>query len=151
QGQNPAGYRSGALHTGTAQLGADDSLSCQRLACGEKRFPHMTDTHGPTQRISKIARVMDEIAFQTSILRLNAAVEASGPARPSPAWSAQAASDTTALLEQSIASTHAVEARVLRTLRERARLLEGARSQAASVPAMSRMRALEQLSVDDQR
>lgn len=111
----------------------------------------MMETNGPTHAISKIARVMDEIAFQTSLLRLNAAVQAASGGGASSGWNAQAARDTTSLLEQSIAETPAVEPRVLRALRERALTLEeGIRSQAV-VPVIPRVRTLEGISLDDQR
>ena len=49
-----------------------------------------------------ISRLIDEIAFQTSILALNEAVEAAGGPHAPALGSAQAASDTLALIEQSI-------------------------------------------------
>ena len=100
----------------------------------------MTDTNGPTHTISKIARVMDEIAFQTSLLRLHAAVDAASGSGSSSGCSAQAVQDTTTLLEESIARTPAIESRVLRALRERAHWLEqGVRDQAVvAKPAVTR-------------
>jgi len=47
-------------------------------------------------------RAIDEIAFHTSILALQAAVEAGSEAGPVAGWSARAASDTLALIEQSL-------------------------------------------------
>ena len=48
-----------------------------------------------------MVRAIDEITFQASILKLNAAVEAAGEPSQMP-WSAEAASQTLALIEDSI-------------------------------------------------
>jgi methyl-accepting chemotaxis protein len=103
----------------TAQLVAE---SLQRVEMANQNLEDMvvamndlTDSSG---KISKIIRVIDEIAFQTNILALNAAVEAARAGEAGMGFavvaeevrtlaqrSAQAAKDTASLIEDSIAKT----------------------------------------------
>ena len=84
----------------------------------EERDQSMKEINAPHEKISKIVRVVDEIAFHTNILALHAAMEtaraaeagmglavAAGEERNLAHRRAQAAKDTAALIEESIAKS----------------------------------------------
>lgn len=103
-----------ARSTASETESADHLLkeTTQRL---EQMISSMNEINASSEKISRIIRVIDEIAFQTNILALNAAVEAARAGEAGMGFAvvadevrnlsqrcAQAAKDTSALIEESI-------------------------------------------------
>ena len=91
----------------------------------ESMVAAMADIKGSSDKVAKIIKVIDEIAFQTNILALNAAVEAARAGEAGMGFAvvadevrnlsqrcAQAAKDTAALIEESIAKSNGGKAKV---------------------------------------
>jgi methyl-accepting chemotaxis protein len=101
------------LMTETSQLVSDANHNLEEM------IRSMKEINSSSEKISKIIRVIDEIAFQTNILALNAAVEAARAGEAGMGFavvadevrnlahrSAQAAKDTAALIEESIGKSN---------------------------------------------
>lgn len=123
--------------TSMTRKNADNSLQCTQLMSVvdsrvaeanrtlQQMVASMAEINGSSEKISKIIKVIDEIAFQTNILALNAAVEAARAGQAGMGFavvadevrslaerSAQAAKDTAVLIEDSIATTNEGGARL---------------------------------------
>lgn len=108
--RNAKSSREAAEHTNDANRLLTEAN--QKLA---QMLDSMRDISSSSERISKIIRVIDEIAFQTNILSLNAAVEAARAGEAGMGFAvvadevrnlaqrcSQAAKDTSGLIEESI-------------------------------------------------
>lgn len=109
-----------AMQTAAGLVGETTRMVDDANRSLEAMVGSMKDIHASSEKVSKIIRVIDEIAFQTNILALNAAVEAARAGEAGMGFavvadevrnlaqrSAQAARDTAVLIEESIAKSNA--------------------------------------------
>ena len=117
-------------NTENARAAADETASSDRLLQEttqklEGMIDSMRAINGSSEKVSKIIKVIDEIAFQTNILALNAAVEAARAGEAGMGFAvvadevrnlaqrcAQAARDTSELIEESIRRTNEGKSRL---------------------------------------
>ena len=100
----------------------------------------MNEIKVASDRIPGILRAIDEISFHTSMLALNAAVQAASEAPAPSLWSDQAATETLALIEASIdgatpAASPAADGEALRGVAERLRRMRCAPAGGSQHPA----------------
>jgi hypothetical protein len=124
------------INSMAAQNGQNSESAAQLMARSKPRFAEANlalermvavigEIHSASHGVSKIMKVVDEIAFQTNILALNAAVEAARAGEAGAGFSvvadevrnlaqrcAQAAQETAALMEQSISKSSDGKAKV---------------------------------------
>lgn len=109
-----------AMQTAAGLVGETTRMVDEANQSLEAMVSSMKEIHASSEKVSKIIRVIDEIAFQTNILALNAAVEAARAGEAGMGFavvadevrnlaqrSAQAARDTAVLIEESIAKSNA--------------------------------------------
>ena len=109
-----------AMQTAAGLVGETTRMVDDANRSLEAMVGSMKEIHASSEKVSKIIRVIDEIAFQTNILALNAAVEAARAGEAGMGFavvadevrnlaqrSAQAARDTAVLIEESIAKSNA--------------------------------------------
>jgi methyl-accepting chemotaxis protein/methyl-accepting chemotaxis protein-1 (serine sensor receptor) len=108
-------------------MGAVDARIAEANQSLDEMVTSMEEINASSDKISKIIKVIEEIAFQTNILALNAAVEAArageagmgfavvaGEVRNLAQRSSQAAKDTAVLIEESIAKSNGGTVKVSR-------------------------------------
>jgi methyl-accepting chemotaxis protein/methyl-accepting chemotaxis protein-1 (serine sensor receptor) len=106
-------------------MGQVDTRVGQANRALDQMIGSMKDINAASDKIARIIKVIDEIAFQTNILALNAAVEAARAGEAGMGFaavadevrnlaqrSAQAAKDTAAMIEESIAKSNGGSARL---------------------------------------
>ena len=104
-----------STHTATEVMAETEHLVGDANRNLDEMVRSMKEINGSSEKIAKIIKVIDEIAFQTNILALNAAVKAARAGEAGMGFavvadevrnlaqrSAQAAKDTAALIEESI-------------------------------------------------
>lgn len=112
--KNAENSKVAAEHTAEVDLRVQDANHTL-----DQMVSSMTEINASSDKVSKIIKVIDEIAFQTNILALNAAVEAARAGEAGMGFavvadevrnlaqrSAQAARDTAGLIEESIAKSN---------------------------------------------